>query len=1164
MTKINKLVVHGFKSFAKHTELLFGKQFNCVLGPNGSGKSNVLDALCFVLGRLGSKSLRAEKSANLIYNGGKTKKPMKEGEVSIYFDNSNKLFAMDEKEIKVTRIIRQNGQSKYKINNKTSTRQQIIDLLSVARIKPDGYNIILQGDIVRFVEMSTVERRKIIEQIAGISVYEEKKDKALRELNRVEEKLNEAQIILAERETYLKELKKERNQALKFKELRDRTDSNKASYIYVQIQEKEKEINALDKKIADYKKRLTETQQKITDLKTVIQDKKKDAHDITTEIEEKGEKEQVSLHKQVEQLKVELATDKGKIENYKNEIKRVEQRKNELDNELKEQKEKVAGFEEEKEALVREKRKSLKEQKLIDVELKEFRKKNEIDNAIEIEKEIEGIDKESDDVQKEINELREKQQNLLREKDRFELQIQGVDDQINKVLEVEKENIEQVSELKKKKEKFKKATLELNKLLNEDSNLAAQVGSKRQELAKNREKLAKLEARNVSARERIASNIAVKRILELKKKMKGIHGVVSDLGDVSSKYGLALEVAAGPRLNSIVVENDKVAADAISYLKKNKLGVASFIPLNKIKARDVDNNIKKFEKANGVHGFAIDLIEFDSKYKKVFSYVFGNTLITDNIDVARRIGIGNARMVTLDGDLADISGVMRGGFRRDKGKAMAFKEKEFTKELKELKLNVDESEKLLRTFAKRREEIEEKINKLRESKAHLEGDVIKIEKSLHLESGDLDASKKEKEEMKKRLEEVDKELEELSLDVSDSVRKLAQIKSQKQELRAKITQLKNPRLVAELNAFEEKKSQIKERLIKFEAEAENIEKQIKMAAPEKEKINDIVKQLDKEIENFDSTIKLLAKKIRNDKEELQRKEKMAQQFYNKYKKLFNKREQINNEMNKAELKIESLRGEDRGNEIQMNNLSLEEARLKGEMSGLQTEFKQYEGVKINTNKTEKQLKYEIDKFQKITQDMGAVNMKALEIYDNVEREYHSLLQKREKLGVEKGDVLMLINEIEGKKKERFVKTMDIVNKNFQNIFSQLSHKGEASLVLENPENPFEEGLLIRVRITGQKYLDIRSLSGGEKTMTALAFIFAIQEHEPAYFYVLDEVDAALDKHNSEKLARLLRMYCDKAQYVIISHNDQIISESDNLYGVSMNQHGVSNVVSLKI
>ena len=228
-TRINKMVMHGFKSFAKHTEILFGGSFNCVLGPNGAGKSNVLDALCFVLGKSSSRDLRAEKSANLIYNGGKAKNPAKHGEVSIYFDNSGRIFPTEDKEVKVSRIVRQNGQSIYKINDKAMTRQQITSLLSLAKIDPEGYNIILQGDIVKFVEMHPEDRRVLIEDIAGISIYEEKKHKAMLELEKVEQHLRETELILTERSTYLKELRKDRDQALKYKDMSDRIKQNKAA-----------------------------------------------------------------------------------------------------------------------------------------------------------------------------------------------------------------------------------------------------------------------------------------------------------------------------------------------------------------------------------------------------------------------------------------------------------------------------------------------------------------------------------------------------------------------------------------------------------------------------------------------------------------------------------------------------------------------------------------------------------------------------------------------------------------------------------------------------------------------------------------------------------------------------------------------------------------------
>ncbi|MEK6858224.1 MAG: AAA family ATPase [Nanoarchaeota archaeon] len=344
MTKITRLVIDGFKSFGKFTELEFGSGFNTVLGPNGSGKSNILDALCFVLGKSSSKSLRAEKSANLIYNGGKTKQPSKIAEVSIYFDNKSKIFPLPEEEIKITRLVRHDGLSKYKINGKTKTRQEMLELLSSAKIDPDGYNIILQGDIIRMIEMSSIERRQVIEEIAGISIYEEKKQQALNELTKVDQKIGEAEIVLKERETYLKELKKDRDHALKYKELTDSLKKNKASYAKKRFDSKNEDLNKLMQKNSEFKDKLNKINEGIKNLREQINIKKEEIKKINEEIESKGEVEQVKLQKHVESLKVEIATAKTKINSSQKEIEKIEHRKSQNAKSLEEVEQKIKEF----------------------------------------------------------------------------------------------------------------------------------------------------------------------------------------------------------------------------------------------------------------------------------------------------------------------------------------------------------------------------------------------------------------------------------------------------------------------------------------------------------------------------------------------------------------------------------------------------------------------------------------------------------------------------------------------------------------------------------------------------------------------------------------------------------------------------------------------------
>lgn len=1165
MTKINKMVLHGFKSFAKRTELLFGEKFNCILGPNGSGKSNIGDALCFVLGRSSAKALRAEKSSNLIYNGGKAKKPASFGEVSIHFDNSKKSFPVEDQEIKVTRIVKQSGQSMYKINDKIKTRNEIVELLSAAKINPDGYNIVLQGDIIRFVEMSAIERRQIIEEISGMGIYEEKKEKALRELDRVDEHLKEAEIILAERNTYLKELKKERDHAMKYQELSDKVNTNKASYLHLKIQKHEKAKQKQQDEIAESKKKLEKLQAEVNEQKKQIEEKKNSITQITNEIEQKGEKEQVLMQKEIEKLKVDVATQKTRIDTYKNEIVKVKQRKQQLLSDLKDNEENIAKLTREKDALTKDVHKKNSDLQQVEAQLKKFKEKRGMDAARDIDKQIEDLDKLSDEKQKEITQLREQQQNMLREKDKLEFQLNNVEEQIKKVKVVEKDNAEQITELKNKKSLFKNTILNLNSVLTKDSELAASLGDARRRLLASQEEHSKLNARSMVVKESSMQNIAVKKILECKSKntIRGIHGLVSDLGKVNAKYSLALEVAAGNRIQSIVVDDDKVAADCIKYLKNNRLGTASFIPLNKIKTPEMNAEVKKILKAEGVHDLCTNLVKYEPQYKNVFLHVFGDTIVINNIDIARRIGIGNARMATIDGDICESTGVMRGGFR-EKKHGVGFKEENLDKDIEQCDSLIADLQTKISRQEKEREMNEKEISKLRGLKANLEGDIITMEKTLHLEESDLTASTDLKQDLKNKIKQSDSEMQKLMPKISDANKELANCKIKRQELRDKITSLRNPTILAELNSYEHKKQQLRDAITHTNAEIKNMDAQFGMISAERDKISTILKQHDKEIEIFNADNDVLVKAIKEGEEQLKQKEQAQKEFYTKFKGLFGKRSTLSEEINKLENKIESLREVHRDNELKMNTVQLEHAKIAAELAGLNQEFSQYQGIKLDTSKTEEEFKHEIDKFEKMVSNMDAVNLKALEIYDTVEREYNSLLEKKDKLGSEKDSVIKMIAEIEERKKDIFINTFNVLNNNFKQIFSTLSTKGEASLIIENPKNIFEAGVRILVRLTGAKFLDIRSLSGGEKTLTALAFIFSIQEHEPHSFYILDEVDAALDKNNSEKLSKLIRQYVTKAQYLVISHNDSLISEADTLYGVSMNEHGVSNVASLKL
>ncbi|MDD5178235.1 MAG: chromosome segregation protein SMC [Candidatus Nanoarchaeia archaeon] len=1138
MTIIKSMTARGFKSFAKKTDIIFGDKFNCVLGPNGSGKSNIVDALCFVLGKISAKGMRAEKSSHLIYNGGKKGSPAKEAEVSIIFDNSNKSFPLKDKEIKITRVVKQNGNSVYMLMDQIVTRQQVIELLSQAKVDPDGHNIVLQGDIIRFMEMKPEQRREIIEDVSGIGVYEEKKQRSLLELNKVDEKLNEARIILHEKEVNLRELKKDRDQAVRFKELEADIKRNKATYLHLQIKDKETKKEEIDKKIKSSQDEIDSIRKKTVELKGEIEAKKQEIENINKHIEEKGEIEQKKLHSDIEDLKISSTKDKSRKEVCETEIKKIDSRKIQLLKNIKDIEDKIKAFGEEKSRLEKQNNLLKSEEEKVKKELIQLKGKfSGFGNLEELEKKFEKL-------LVEVELEKEKQQQLLRKKDNLEHQQSlinpGGEDSFSTLIEARKN--------------FKQITTDLTKELNESSKISSQLAKARENLVKTNEELTRLNAKEFTQTVLSQQNIAIKNIIKLNK--KGVHGTVSDLGEVDSKYNTALSVAAGPRLNSIVVDDDKIAQECIEYLKQTKTGVVTFLPMNKIKGGQITNSDRQFSKNPGAVGFAMDLVKFNPKYKDIFSYTFGSTLVMDSLTNARKIGVGEIRMVTLDGDLMEGSGAMVGGYRK---LTNTFKEKDLSAGITHLEEDITRLKETVNLLDQKRIENENKVYELKNKKAELEAEIIKLD---NLTGGkDLEEIRKKQKQILNEIETAAKDIEKAEEKIKIKSQELESLRTQKNEL---IEKTKNTKENEQLSNLENKRDEITSKILKIKGETETINAQInEIYIKEKEKTQKIIQDSSKELESFKNEMIELDKKINESNQALKEKEKIEKEFYNTFKNLFGKRNTIDEIKNKKENQL--LREEERVKAIEyrINNINIDRAKIVAELEAFNVEFADYAGVSLRKGVEIEELKFEIKKFEGLMSQLGNINMRALEVYDKVNEEYDSIMGKAETLKVEKENILTLMQEIEGKKKSLFMKTYRSLAENFKRIFASLSTKGEAHLEIEDEENLFESGVEMKVKLTGNKFMDIKSLSGGEKTLTALSFIFAIQEYSPASFYLLDEVDAALDKRNSALLSKLIARYASNAQYIVISHNDAIISEADQLYGVSM-QEGVTKLVSLKV
>lgn len=949
---IKKLVIQGFKSFARKTEFPFTPGINVILGPNGSGKSNVTDALCFVLGRLSIKSMRAAKASNLIFLGTKEIAPSKEAIVEIIFDNSDRSFTFDEKEVSIKRIVRKNGQSIYKINGETKTRQEILGLLAQSGVDPNGFNIVLQGEIQNFVRMQSDERRKIIEEVAGISIYESRKEKSIKELEKTEERLKEIGAVLRERTAYLNNLEKEREAALKHKKLEDDVRKFKKSIIYLELNKRKKDSEDISKSIQEKNLEIEKIKKLILTQKTTIENLEEKISNLNSEIQKQTGFEQDALNQEIANLRAELAGLLVKKENNEKKLKQNERLKINLEEYIKETQEAINQLQTESPTIEKLKKELEKKKKELEI-LEDERKKHYI------------VKSELRNLKERIEEKKSIFQNYKNESAFLLKQIDSI-----------------ISELFDRKTTIK---------IIEDLKV---------ELAHKKENLEKLNLRQKEIEKII--NINNSKIEDQKKVISKIEKM-----DICP---LCKSKITEEHINHI---NEEINPEIIN-LKKEVDSVSEELKEN----IDKVNALKK----------AIEII---------------------SLEIQKR-----------NSDLLKI-----------------------------------------RTM----QEKEEQIKILHKKENELEKEIVELKKKLNLLESKYDENSN-----------VEEKYENLKIEVQDII-------------------LRNKENLSSEIAFKEKEL-------------------------EKAKIS--LKQLDTEKNDLLEDLEDLEKIIINKEKDLEIKRKKEEELVKKAKGLIEKRELAQKEIRENENGLMIKKNEVYSIEEKINNLKIDQARIGAEIESLEfeiLEFQNVEVVRLGKDILEERLR----KSQESLLRIGTVNMRALEVYDEIKQEYDSIKEKVETIEKEKEGILNIIKEIDIKKRKVFLKTLEELNSIFTTNFQRISTKGEVSLDIQNKKDPFEAGVDIIVKVGHGKYFDVKSLSGGEQTMVALSLIFAIQELKPYSFYILDEIDAALDKRNSERLSNLLKKYMEKGQYIVITHNDEIITGATNLFGISMHA-GISKVISLKV
>ena len=1134
VTYLKQLQLRGFKSFNRKTVFDLSNGLNICVGPNGSGKSNVLDSLCFVLGRMSSKDLRADNFAELLFR--RKTNVASEGEVVLTLDNEAKVFPYDTKEVELKRKIKRSGQTQYKINNRNVTRQQALELLSKAKIFPDGHNIILQGDIARFVDMKPIHKRQVIEEIAGIGFYEDRKNKALQELAKVDERLKEVDIILSEKGAYMKNLEKEKADAEKYRDVEKQLKSAQATEVSIRknyaLAKKEKiddDISSKNNELENLKLDIQISKQKISDLTDSIKK-------LDKQIEEKGGPELTQLQKDMEELRIESEKSRNLIASSLNEIERIEVRKVDLDKNLNSIQQKISEKQSEKSELE-------KREKELSKKLASFKRKVEETDLKTLEDQAGALESNIETLAKERQKLNEQRHEMLSEIKILESQIQTTTERL---ADFTKSRASQ----KVGKVSYDDIIKEINKLANEDSKLALQIGNLRKELIKK-----EAEAGSIRIKSGAHEVLLQDKAIGLLKRSgnKNILGTVAELGQVDPEYSVALKVAAGARLKNVVVENTTTAIRCLQDLKNAKAGIATFLPLDKIKTPDTSSIPKTVLNNKEVFGLASELINCQSKYKRVFQYIFGNTLIVKDVNTAKSLGISSYRMVTLDGDVFDRSGAITGGYR-PKSSGLEFEDTRAQGALVKLESDLESIKSEMEGSERRRLELDSQVTALRAQKAEL-GDERGAKDKIKL-INDLQSASKENEHKIKLLNSSVGRLEKELTNLDEALESKAE---EKNSVRARLRELQFGEQSKELSNLNEEKNQIDSRLAALTATLEN------GLLPEQENITKVLSGLGKERKTFDRQAKDTEILVGKLDKKLEAREKESEKFHGALRKLTDTKTKLSSDLREAETNGHKFGFQIGAVEKDKHQLSINKAEISAQITALDEEMEDYKGAEILSEiKNLEEAKKEIRNYSASLTRLGNVNMRALEIFESVEKEYEELATKSSKLADEKNHVLGMIDDVEKRKKESFMKTYDEVAKNFEQLHSKIADKNFAVLELENKENPFEGGVSVNVKDLKGKRMSLASLSGGEKVLVALSFIFAIQDFEPAPFYLLDEIDAALDKVNSEKVGKLLKEYSKRAQVIMISHNDNVVSEADNIYGISMLKTGESNVYGLKV
>ena len=1156
--RIKQLEIDNFKSFANQYTIPFLDGFTVVSGPNGSGKSNIIDSILFALGLSSARALRSEQGVGDLIT---THNKRNEASVRVTFELD------EEDELIITRKIKrtsQGVQSVYYMNDKQCTLTQIHTELEKYNITPNSYNVIMQGDVTTIANCSPKERRQYLDEIAGTADFDRKIVAAQKELETVESRVQNSLIVKNEKDARLEELKEERETALKYKALNDEKTELEGKVNIIKYFDTKRSLDLVHQNILTSTKEIKVQNVRLDETKSKIEDKTVKYKEICEMVRAQGEDKQIEVKKMLEEKKGEISRKETSIAHSDKLIldnkKTAENAKNGIEN-LTQKKEEIIKAIEEKEQLIKSKEDDLE------------KKKTELSQIL---LEMSGLNKTADEhierrnfLRKELEALKDKETELIKTKLPLENELNNLQKELNET----NKKIEELEEGQKtfddKRDKLELQIQTLQKEL-EDCKVAQKITF--EDLDKTRTQLQDLEHNIQLSHKKIVALEADKKAYKafalgagvetiMNAHLEGVHAPLMQLAEVEGEFSDAIDVAMGGRSRFVVVEDENVAARAIQILKSQGRDRATFLPLNKIKKAPSRLSLPKDE---GVIDFAINLIDFDDKYIDAFYFALGETIVVESLDCAKKL-MSKYRVVTLEGDIFEKTGAITGGARKRAtstfGKAEDKELETFKKRLKAFEIEYNELEQKRNTLDKRLEQVRADFsnasNVYNSAKYELQN-LIKVN------SGAKEAIEKgfaRVNEITPKIKENEKKLDSMEAQHVDMLDKITQVQSEIDEVEKLIDE-------GELKELKEKTQGVENQIRDLEREILNIQNDI-----EKEKNNikfhdmsikqrqdDIVRtneenlKLEEDKKKYAKEIEELTVVLKEYEEKIEELGKNLVQFQKQRDEAQNELLELEKTKNNIEVELERINEQIESSKARRRELEplLEQTAKELEDAGVN--LKEVEPTEISLD----EINLKIQKLQKKMEALGLVNMRAINDYDNVASALNELTQRIETLEKERLEIFERMKGYEVNKKEEFLKTFNAVNQNFKDVFPLLS-EGEGELVLENPSDPFSGGLVFKASIRDKKDQKLASMSGGEKTLTALAFVFAIQRYMPAPFYAFDEVDMHLDGPNVEKLAKMINIQAKQTQFVVVSLRKPMVDSADRIIGVTQKGRGITQI-----